>query len=66
MTSLTCFKNYDVRGQLDVSLDAGIAYRIGRGFGAAMKPALVVVGRDIRESSPVLQDALVEGCWTRA
>jgi len=61
MTLLTCFKSYDVRGQLDVNLDADIAYRIGRGFAVAMAPKLVVAGRDIRESSPVLQSALIEG-----
>lgn len=61
MNLLTCFKSYDVRGQLGVNLDADIAYRIGRGFAVAMTPKLVVTGRDIRESSPVLQAALIEG-----
>ena len=27
---LTCFKAYDIRGELGVNLDAGIAYRVGR------------------------------------
>lgn len=61
MTLLDCFKSYDVRGQLGVNLDEDIAYRIGRGFAVAMTPKLVVAGRDIRESSPGLQSALIEG-----
>ena len=61
MPRLTCFKSYDVRGELGVDFDAGIAYRIGRGFARAMVPGSVVVGRDCRASSVELQDALVEG-----
>ena len=30
MTSLTCFKPYDIRGQLGAELNEDIAYRIGR------------------------------------
>ena len=61
MTALSCFKSYDVRGQLGVNLDAGICRRIGRAFAEVMLPGLVVTGRDIRESSPELQAALIEG-----
>lgn len=61
MSQLTCFKSYDVRGQLGVNLDAGIAYRIGRAFAQVMAPGQVVTGRDIRESSAELQAALHEG-----
>ncbi|OSP54094.1 phosphomannomutase [Pseudoruegeria sp. SK021] len=58
---LTCFKSYDIRGQLGKNLDPGIAYRIGRAFAAVMTPGLTVTGRDTRESSPELQAALIEG-----
>jgi len=58
---LTCFKAYDIRGQLGVNLDAGIAYRVGRAFAQVMKPGVTVTGRDIRESSAELQAALNEG-----
>ena len=61
MTRLTCFKSYDVRGQLGVNLDAAIARRIGRAFAEVMRPGVTVTGRDIRESSPELQAALIEG-----
>ena len=29
---ITCFKAYDVRGELGKNLDADVAYRIGRAF----------------------------------
>lgn len=61
MTDLTCFKGYDVRGQLGVNLDEAIARRIGQGFAVALTPRTVVCGRDCRESSPALQTALIEG-----
>ncbi|MBT8408972.1 MAG: phosphomannomutase [Litoreibacter sp.] len=61
MGELTCFKSYDVRGQLGVNLDEEIAYRIGRAFAQAMTPATVVLGRDIRDSSAGLQAALSDG-----
>ena len=61
MTELTCFKSYDVRGRLGDNLDAGICARIGQAFAEVMTPGLVVVGRDIRASSPELQAALIEG-----
>ena len=32
MEKLTCFKAYDIRGQLGKELDEGIAYRIGRAY----------------------------------
>ena len=30
MSKLTCFKAYDIRGELGIDIDARIAYRIGR------------------------------------
>ncbi len=58
---LTCFKSYDVRGKLGDELNTDIAYRIGRGFAVAMTPASVVIGYDIRPTSPELANALSEG-----
>ncbi|SNT68526.1 phosphomannomutase [Paracoccus seriniphilus] len=58
---VTCFKAYDVRGELGKNLDPDIAYRIGRAFAQARKAKRVVVGRDSRESSPELAKALIEG-----
>jgi phosphomannomutase len=38
MTELTCFKAYDIRGQLGDELNDEIAYRIGRAFALYLKP----------------------------
>ncbi|AXC49061.1 phosphomannomutase [Paracoccus suum] len=59
--TITCFKAYDVRGKLGSELDEDIAYRIGRAFAQARGAKSVVVGRDSRESSPVLAAALTRG-----
>ncbi len=67
MTSLTCFKAYDVRGRLGIDLDEAIAYRIGRGFARALNARKIVIGRDVRASSADLARAVTkalqdEGC----
>ncbi|SFQ68692.1 phosphomannomutase [Halopseudomonas formosensis] len=61
MSAITCFKAYDIRGQLGTQLDEGIAYRIARGFAQWLKPRKVVLGGDIRESSSALKAALANG-----
>ncbi|MFB9223281.1 phosphomannomutase [Paracoccus cavernae] len=60
MTELTAFKAYDIRGRLGDNLDAGIAYRIGRGFVRALGAKRVVLGRDIRASSDELAAAVAQ------
>lgn len=67
MSTLTCFKAYDIRGRLGIDLDEAIAYRIGRGFARALGAKRVVLGRDIRASSEALAAAVAralvdEGC----
>lgn len=61
MTKISCFKAYDVRGRVPEDLDENIAYRIGRAYAAFVAPASVAVGRDIRQSSPAIADALIRG-----
>lgn len=61
MDTLTCFKAYDIRGQLGSELNEDIAYRIGRAFGEYLKPKTVVVGGDVRLTSEPLKMALAEG-----
>jgi phosphomannomutase len=58
---LDCFGSYDIRGRLGAKFDAALCRRIGRGFARVMEPGSVVVGRDIRPSSPGLQAALIAG-----
>ena len=61
MTELTCFKAYDIRGQLGTELDEGIAYRIGRAYAEFLKPNNVVLGGDIRLTSGAIKAALSDG-----
>lgn len=61
MTSLTCFKAYDIRGRLGDELNEDIAYRIGRAYGEFAQPKTVVLGGDVRLSSESLKQALAEG-----
>jgi len=59
--SLSCFKAYDLRGRVPDELNADIARRIGRAYANTINPGNVVVGHDVRLSSPELAAALVEG-----
>ena len=61
MEKLTCFKAYDIRGQLGTELNEDIAYRIGRAYAEFLKPQNVVLGGDIRLTSESLKMALSEG-----
>ncbi len=63
----TIFKAYDIRGRVPVELDAAAAEAIGAAaakFFAAKrrtKHPVVLVARDVRETSPMLASALAEG-----
>ncbi|NOY82450.1 MAG: phosphomannomutase [Kiritimatiellaeota bacterium] len=59
---LKCFKTYDIRGRTPDDLDPDLAFRIGRAYAAEIRPdGPVVVGRDIRLSSPELAAATIRG-----
>jgi len=61
MSEITCFKAYDIRGQLGTQLDESVAYRIARAFAQWLKPKQIVLGGDVRESSEALKTALTNG-----
>ncbi|MBV61000.1 MAG: phosphomannomutase [Nevskiales bacterium] len=61
MASLSCFKAYDIRGKVPDDLSPELAFRIGRAYAAELRPKRVVVGRDVRDSSEALVDALALG-----
>ena len=66
MNKLTCFKAYDIRGQLGSELNDDIAYRIGRAYGEFLtkdntEQKTVVVGGDVRLTSDELKRALSNG-----
>ena len=58
---INCFKAYDIRGKLGEELSPETVYRIGRAYARWLQPASVVVGGDIRTSSPTLKSALSSG-----
>jgi phosphomannomutase len=55
------FKAYDIRGVVPEELTPKLAREIGRALVATLHPETVVVGRDMRVSSPLLSAALIEG-----
>ncbi|MCY3738720.1 MAG: phosphomannomutase/phosphoglucomutase [Gemmatimonadaceae bacterium] len=55
------FKAYDIRGLYPSQLDESTALAVGRAFASLLRPPQVVVGRDMRLSSPAVCAALVEG-----
>lgn len=61
MTTLTCFKAYDIRGRLGEELNEQIAYRIGRAYAQYLNAKKVVVGGDVRATSESLKQALAQG-----
>ena len=61
MNNYSCFKAYDIRGQLGRELNVDVAYRIGRAYAQFLKPKTVVVGGDARNSSLPLKTALTSG-----
>ncbi|MDA3840296.1 MAG: phosphomannomutase/phosphoglucomutase [Patescibacteria group bacterium] len=62
------FKAYDIRGVYDVDFDDDVAYKIGLAFGKMRQEETgkktnikVLVGADMRLSSPALKKRLIEG-----
>ena len=60
-SEIHCFKAYDVRGRVPDQLNESVAYRIGRSFAEFLNAKTVVVGHDIRLTSPSLTEALIDG-----
>lgn len=62
------FKAYDIRGLVLNELSQDLAFRIGRAFvhflrenGVDTTTGAIVVGRDMRETSPGFQEAVIQG-----
>ncbi len=58
------FRAYDIRGVVDKTLFAEDYYSVGRAFAKMVKKSgrtQVVVGRDVRYSSPLFHEAMVAG-----
>ncbi|WP_206666406.1 phosphomannomutase [Pseudodesulfovibrio senegalensis] len=57
----SCFKANDIRGQYPDPLHEDMARRIGSAYARVLRPQTVVVGRDMRLSSPALSRSVAEG-----
>ena len=55
------FKSYDIRGLVDGELSEELAKRVGRAVTLHTGARTVVVGRDMRETSPLFAQAVMEG-----
>ena len=61
MEKIPGFKAYDIRGKVPSELNEELAYKIGRAFAEIENAKKVVIGRDVRKSSPLLAEALSKG-----
>ncbi len=59
--SLRCFTAYDVRGRVPEEFDQNIALRIALAFAQHCAVRKMVVGRDMRLTSPVIADTIIAG-----
>lgn len=55
------FGAYDIRGKYPESINQELAYRVGRVFPEIFDAKKVVIGHDIRLSSPTISDSLARG-----
>lgn len=55
------FKAYDIRGKYPEEINEQIVYKIAQAFVKFLKAQNIVVGRDMRISSPALFEALTKG-----
>ena len=68
MMNPAIFRRYDIRGVVGRDLNVEVSHIIGKAFGTILAsrgedstPGPVAVGRDVRESSPSLAQAVIEG-----
>jgi len=64
------FKAYDIRGLVDVEIDADFAFATGVAFARFLQierePGTVVIGEDMRPSSPILAEAFSAGVTSQS
>ncbi|PID61593.1 MAG: phosphomannomutase [Ignavibacteriae bacterium] len=61
MSKIPGFKAYDIRGKVPSELNEELAYKVGRTFVKQQNAKKVLIGRDVRESSPSISKALANG-----
>lgn len=58
---MKAFKAYDIRGVYPRDINEDLAYELGLAFVSEYQAKSMIVGRDIRESSPILFERLIAG-----
>jgi len=61
MSKIPGFKAYDIRGKVPSELNNKLAYKVGRAFAKHQNAKSVLIGRDVRESSPEISEFLARG-----
>lgn len=59
--NFSAFKTYDIRGGYPEEINEDLAFLVGRATARYLKAKTIVVGRDMRLSSPLLSSKLIEG-----
>jgi len=63
--SLRCFTAYDIRGRVPDELDQHIALRIALAFVRHCAVRKMVIGRDMRLTSPIIAETIIAGLLAR-
>lgn len=58
---MKAFHAYDIRGKYNVDFDKDVVYKVGFFLPDLLKTDKVLVGRDVRESSPEIHEYLLKG-----
>lgn len=61
LNNFSAFKANDIRGKIPEELNEELAYDIGRAFASLVQGHKIVVGGDIRLSTPAIKTALTKG-----
>lgn len=61
MDKIPGFKAYDIRGKVPSELNNELAYKIGRALVKYMNCKTIVIGMDVRKSSPELSKSITKG-----
>ena len=61
MDRIEGFKAYDIRGKVPSELNVDLAYKVGRAVATYLKAKSILIGRDVRKSSPELSESLAKG-----
>ncbi|WP_414837794.1 hypothetical protein ACK3SF_00090 [Candidatus Nanosalina sp. VS9-1] len=55
------FQRYDIRGEAPEEIDSELVFQLGKALGFYWDSGNILVGRDIRESSPAFYNAMISG-----